>query len=35
MQVTSSPTTSLPNADKVGEEIALAMQLLQPYRRVR
>jgi hypothetical protein len=35
MQVTSSPSTSLPNADKVGEEIALAMQLLQPYRRVR
>jgi hypothetical protein len=35
MQVTTSPGTSLPNADKVGEEIALAMQLLQPYRRVR
>lgn len=35
MQVTSSPTTALPNSDKVGEEIALAMQLLQPYRRVR
>ena len=35
MQVTTSPGTSLPNADKVGQEIALAMQLLQPYRRVR
>jgi hypothetical protein len=35
MQVTTSPGTALPNADKVGEEIALAMQLLQPYRRVR
>jgi len=35
MQVTTSPGTSLPNADKVGEEIAAAMQLLQPYRRVR
>jgi len=35
MAVTTSPGTALPNADKVGEEIALAMQLLQPYRRVR
>lgn len=35
MQVTTSPGTALPNADKVGQEIALAMQLLQPYRRVR
>jgi len=35
MQVTTAPGTSLPNADAVGQEIALAMQLLQPYRRVR
>jgi len=35
MQVTTSPGTALPNADRVGQEIALAMQLLQPYRRVR
>jgi hypothetical protein len=35
MLVTTTPGTSLPNADKVGQEIALAMQLLQPYRRVR
>jgi hypothetical protein len=35
MLVTTTPGTSLPNADKVGQEIALSMQLLQPYRRVR
>lgn len=35
MAATTFPTTTLPGADKVGEEIALAMQLLQPYRRVR
>ena len=35
MQVSTSPATALPNADRVGQEIALAMQLLQPYRRVR
>jgi len=35
MLATTTPGTSLPNADKVGEEIAMAMQLLQPYRRVR
>lgn len=35
MQVTTAPGTALPNADSVGQEIALAMQLLQPYRRVR
>ena len=35
MLATTTPGTSLPNADKVGQEIALAMQLLQPYRRVR
>jgi len=35
MQVSTSPGTALPNADRVGQEIAAAMQLLQPYRRVR
>ena len=35
MAVSTFPSTSLPGADKVGEDIALAMQLLQPYRRVR
>lgn len=35
MLASTTPGTSLPNADKVGQEIALAMQLLQPYRRVR
>lgn len=35
MLATTTPGNSLPNADKVGEEIALAMQLLQPFRRVR
>jgi hypothetical protein len=35
MLATTTPGTSLPNADQVGQEIALAMSLLQPYRRVR
>jgi hypothetical protein len=35
MGVTTTPSNNLPNADRVGQEIALAMQLLQPYRRVR
>lgn len=35
MGISSLPSNSLPNADKVGQEIALAMQLLLPYRRVR
>lgn len=35
MQVTTAPGTSLPNADSVGQEIALAQQLLLPFRRVR
>lgn len=35
MAVTTSASQALPGSQKVGEEIALAMQLLQPYRRVR
>lgn len=35
MGITTTPSNALPNADQVGQEIALAMQLLQPYRRIR
>ena len=35
MAITTIPSQSLPNADNVGQEIAMAMQLLQPYKRVR
>lgn len=35
MGISTTPTIAVDNANKVGEEIALAMQLLQPYKRVR
>ena len=35
MGITSSPGQLVAGADKLGTEIALAQQLLQPYRRVR
>jgi hypothetical protein len=35
MAISSRAGSSLPGADKLGEEIALAKELLMPYRRVR
>ena len=35
MQVVQSASQTVPGADKIGNEIALAQQLLNPYRRVR
>ena len=35
MQVVQSASQTVPGADKIGNEIALAQQLLMPYRRVR
>lgn len=35
MGISTTPTASLPDSNNTGEEIALAMQLLQPYKRVR
>jgi len=35
MAVTSQPTVAFPNSQNMGQDMAMAMELLKPYRRIR